>query len=76
MFNGLTNNRAEWRKLADVHEAKVKALEDAQKKLEGGNEAADAGRLTYLALISRHELCTHNLCSYFIILFPCLLSLR
>lgn len=45
MFNGMTNNRGEWRALADVHEAKVKALEDAKKKLEGGDEAADAGKL-------------------------------
>lgn len=35
MFNGLTNNRVEWRKLADVHEAKLKAIEDARKKAEG-----------------------------------------
>lgn len=50
MFNGLTNNRGEWKKLADVHEAKIKALEEAQKKLEVGDEVANAGRLTYLAL--------------------------
>ncbi|KAL7841844.1 hypothetical protein SRHO_G00255350 [Serrasalmus rhombeus] len=34
MFNGMTNNRAEWKALADVHEAKMKALEEEQKKLE------------------------------------------
>ncbi|XP_041921960.1 cone cGMP-specific 3',5'-cyclic phosphodiesterase subunit alpha'-like [Alosa sapidissima] len=43
MFDGMTNNRAEWKKLADVHEAKVKALEEAQKKLEGAGEGADGG---------------------------------
>lgn len=63
MFNGMSNNRTEWKKLADVHEAKVKALEEAQKKLEGGAEAADAGRLPCLALISRHELCAHTVTS-------------
>ncbi|KAG8000130.1 Cone cGMP-specific 3' [Nibea albiflora] len=40
MFNGLNANRGEWRALADVHEAKIKAIEDAKKKLEGG----DAGQ--------------------------------
>ncbi|KAL6466381.1 hypothetical protein MHYP_G00241850 [Metynnis hypsauchen] len=34
MFNGVTNNRAKWKALADVHEAKMKALEEEQKKLE------------------------------------------
>ncbi|KAL2083567.1 hypothetical protein ACEWY4_021340 [Coilia grayii] len=43
MFDGLTNNRVEWKKLADVHEAKVKAIEDAQKKAEGGNEPPPEG---------------------------------
>lgn len=37
MFNGLNVNRGEWRALADVHEAKMKAIEDAKKKLEGGD---------------------------------------
>lgn len=35
MFEGLTQNRAEWRALADIHEAKLKAIEDEKKKLEG-----------------------------------------
>ncbi|XP_062375189.1 cone cGMP-specific 3',5'-cyclic phosphodiesterase subunit alpha'-like [Sardina pilchardus] len=45
MFDGMTINRTEWKKLADVHEAKVKALEEEQKKLEGGGETADGGFL-------------------------------
>uniref|UniRef100_A0A672G5Z6 Phosphodiesterase n=1 Tax=Salarias fasciatus TaxID=181472 RepID=A0A672G5Z6_SALFA len=43
MFDGLNNNRAEWRALADVHEAKMKALEDQKKQLEGGNEPGESG---------------------------------
>lgn len=34
MFDGLNNNRCEWKALADVHEAKIKAIEDGKKKLE------------------------------------------
>uniref|UniRef100_A0A8C4DJ14 Phosphodiesterase n=1 Tax=Dicentrarchus labrax TaxID=13489 RepID=A0A8C4DJ14_DICLA len=37
MFNGLNINRGEWRALADVHEAKMKAIEDEKKKLQGGD---------------------------------------
>lgn len=36
MFDGLNNNRGEWKALADVHEAKTKALEDQKKKPEEG----------------------------------------
>ncbi|XP_077437775.1 cone cGMP-specific 3',5'-cyclic phosphodiesterase subunit alpha'-like isoform X2 [Vanacampus margaritifer] len=43
MFAGLNNNRGEWKALADVHEAKMKAVEDEKKKLEGGGEQGDAG---------------------------------
>ncbi|XP_057704434.1 cone cGMP-specific 3',5'-cyclic phosphodiesterase subunit alpha'-like [Corythoichthys intestinalis] len=42
MFAGLNNNRGEWKALADVHEAKMKAIQDEKKKLEGGGEG-DAG---------------------------------
>uniref|UniRef100_A0AAQ5X8J8 Phosphodiesterase n=1 Tax=Amphiprion ocellaris TaxID=80972 RepID=A0AAQ5X8J8_AMPOC len=42
MFEGLNINRGEWRALADVHEAKMKAIEDEKKRLEGGNE--DGGK--------------------------------
>ncbi|XP_037637206.1 cone cGMP-specific 3',5'-cyclic phosphodiesterase subunit alpha'-like isoform X1 [Sebastes umbrosus] len=45
MFSGLTINRGEWRALADVHEAKMKAIEDEKKKLEGGgNQDQEAGK--------------------------------
>jgi cone cGMP-specific 3',5'-cyclic phosphodiesterase subunit alpha' len=44
MFDGLTNNRKEWRALADVHEAKMKAIEDEKKKLEGGGEGEEGGK--------------------------------
>lgn len=37
MFAGLNTNRGEWKALADVHEAKMKAIEDEKKKLEGGD---------------------------------------
>ena len=36
MFTGLNINRGEWRALADVYEAKMKAIEEEKKKLEGG----------------------------------------
>lgn len=38
MFEGLNINRGEWKALADVHEAKMKAIEDEKKRLEGGDE--------------------------------------
>lgn len=43
MFAGLNNNRGEWKALADVHEAKMKAIEDEKKKLEGGEQADATG---------------------------------
>uniref|UniRef100_A0AAQ6AAU3 Phosphodiesterase n=1 Tax=Amphiprion ocellaris TaxID=80972 RepID=A0AAQ6AAU3_AMPOC len=43
MFEGLNINRGEWRALADVHEAKMKAIEDEKKRLEGGNEDGEQG---------------------------------
>uniref|UniRef100_A0AAQ5XEX1 Phosphodiesterase n=1 Tax=Amphiprion ocellaris TaxID=80972 RepID=A0AAQ5XEX1_AMPOC len=43
MFEGLNINRGEWRALADVHEAKMKAIEDEKKRLEGGNEDGQEG---------------------------------
>ncbi|XP_053730217.1 cone cGMP-specific 3',5'-cyclic phosphodiesterase subunit alpha'-like [Synchiropus splendidus] len=44
MFDGMNNNRKEWRALADVHEAKIKALEDEKKKLEGGDQPEGGGK--------------------------------
>ncbi len=34
MFDGLNNNRAHWNELAEVYNAKIKAIEDEKKKLE------------------------------------------
>lgn len=34
MFDGLNNNRSHWNELAQVYEAKIKAIEDEKKKLE------------------------------------------
>lgn len=34
MFDGLNNNRSHWNELAQVYEAKMKAIEDEKKKLE------------------------------------------
>lgn len=45
MFDGLNKNRGEWRALADVHEAKMKALEDQKRKAEQGEQ----GRLSAIA---------------------------
>uniref|UniRef100_A0A8C6SVE6 Phosphodiesterase n=1 Tax=Neogobius melanostomus TaxID=47308 RepID=A0A8C6SVE6_9GOBI len=39
MFDGLNNNRSHWNELAEVYNAKMKAIEDEKKKLEGGDEA-------------------------------------
>lgn len=42
MFDGLNNNRAHWNELAEVYNAKMKAIEDAKKKLE--EEEAKKGK--------------------------------
>lgn len=34
MFDGLNNNRAHWNELAEVYNAKMKAIEDEKKKQE------------------------------------------
>lgn len=34
MFDGLNNNRAHWNELAEVYNAKMKAIEDEKKRLE------------------------------------------
>uniref|UniRef100_A0A673G576 PDEase domain-containing protein n=1 Tax=Sinocyclocheilus rhinocerous TaxID=307959 RepID=A0A673G576_9TELE len=34
MFDGLNNNRVHWKELADIHQAKVDALENERKRLE------------------------------------------
>uniref|UniRef100_A0A8C4HJT8 Phosphodiesterase n=1 Tax=Dicentrarchus labrax TaxID=13489 RepID=A0A8C4HJT8_DICLA len=42
MFDGLNNNRAHWNELAEVYNAKMKAIEDQKKKLE--EEEAKKGK--------------------------------
>ncbi|XP_042363433.1 cone cGMP-specific 3',5'-cyclic phosphodiesterase subunit alpha'-like [Plectropomus leopardus] len=42
MFDGLNNNRSHWSELAEVYNAKIKAIEDEKKKLEE-EEAKKAG---------------------------------
>ncbi|KAM7370792.1 hypothetical protein PAMP_010313 [Pampus punctatissimus] len=42
MFDGLNNNRSHWNELAEVYNAKMKAIEDEKKKLEE-EEARKAG---------------------------------
>ena len=37
MFDGLNHNRSQWNALAEVYNAKMKAIED-QKKKEGGGD--------------------------------------
>uniref|UniRef100_A0A8C2HMI3 Uncharacterized protein n=1 Tax=Cyprinus carpio TaxID=7962 RepID=A0A8C2HMI3_CYPCA len=34
MFDGLNNNRAHWKELADIYQAKVDAIENERKRLE------------------------------------------
>lgn len=34
MFDGLNNNRAHWKELADAYQAKLDAIENEKKKLE------------------------------------------
>uniref|UniRef100_A0A667X0Q3 Phosphodiesterase n=1 Tax=Myripristis murdjan TaxID=586833 RepID=A0A667X0Q3_9TELE len=50
MWDGLNNNRTEWKALADVHEAKMKAIEEEKKRLEGG--AAEEGGKSKTCVIS------------------------
>ncbi|XP_076155130.1 cone cGMP-specific 3',5'-cyclic phosphodiesterase subunit alpha' [Alosa pseudoharengus] len=43
MFDGLNNNLKHWKELADVYDAKMKAIEDEKKKLEEGDKKDDGG---------------------------------
>lgn len=45
MFEGLNNNRSEWKALADVHQAKMTAIEEEKKRLEGGDTQGEHRRL-------------------------------
>ncbi|XP_016368733.1 cone cGMP-specific 3',5'-cyclic phosphodiesterase subunit alpha'-like [Sinocyclocheilus rhinocerous] len=43
MFDGLNNNRVHWKELADIHQAKVDALENERKRLEEEQAKKSAG---------------------------------
>uniref|UniRef100_A0A8C9JSW8 Phosphodiesterase n=1 Tax=Panthera tigris altaica TaxID=74533 RepID=A0A8C9JSW8_PANTA len=40
MLDGITNNRKEWKALADEYDAKMKALEEEKQKQQAGTQAA------------------------------------
>ncbi|XP_060233194.1 rod cGMP-specific 3',5'-cyclic phosphodiesterase subunit alpha isoform X2 [Meriones unguiculatus] len=44
MLDGITNNRKEWKALADEHEAKVKALEEEKQKQQAAKQAASGNQ--------------------------------
>ena len=46
MFDGLNNNRSHWNELAEVYNAKMKAIEDEKKRIE--EEEAKKGKNIYL----------------------------
>ncbi|XP_036398384.1 cone cGMP-specific 3',5'-cyclic phosphodiesterase subunit alpha' [Megalops cyprinoides] len=43
MFDGLNNNRMHWKELADVYDAKMKAIEEQKKALEGNDKKDGEG---------------------------------
>lgn len=43
MLDGITNNRKEWKALADEYEAKMKALEEEKQKLQAAKQGAWEG---------------------------------
>ncbi|XP_017339887.1 cone cGMP-specific 3',5'-cyclic phosphodiesterase subunit alpha' [Ictalurus punctatus] len=44
MFAGLNNNRAHWKELADVYQAKLDAIENEKKKQEDKKEVTEGGK--------------------------------
>ena len=54
MFDGLNNNLKNWKALADVYDAKMKAIEDEKKKLEGGDKK---GLSLLLAILEKLGIC-------------------
>uniref|UniRef100_A0A667X9H0 Phosphodiesterase n=1 Tax=Myripristis murdjan TaxID=586833 RepID=A0A667X9H0_9TELE len=67
MWDGLNNNRTEWKALADVHEAKMKAIEEEKKRLEGGGQGESEihCRATCLQLL-QHWHCLPSLTAFFV----------
>lgn len=43
MLDGITNNRKEWKALADEYEVKMKALEEEKQKLQAAKQGAWEG---------------------------------
>uniref|UniRef100_A0A8C6NZG0 Phosphodiesterase n=1 Tax=Nothobranchius furzeri TaxID=105023 RepID=A0A8C6NZG0_NOTFU len=56
MFDGLNNNRAHWNELAEVYNAKMKAIEDQKKKLE--EEEARKGKIKHFGDGGKSKTCT------------------
>ncbi|KAF5899514.1 cone cGMP-specific 3',5'-cyclic phosphodiesterase subunit alpha', partial [Clarias magur] len=44
MFDGLNNNRAHWKELADAYQAKLDAIENEKKKVEEAKEVTEGGK--------------------------------
>lgn len=44
MLDGITNNRKEWKALADEYEAKMKALEEEKQKQQAAKQGSQWGR--------------------------------
>lgn len=44
MLDGITNNRKEWKALADEYDAKMKALEEEKQKQEAAKQGLRAHR--------------------------------
>lgn len=49
MLNGLQNNRVEWKTLADEYDAKMKVIEEEEKKQEEGN-SVQKGRMACVCI--------------------------
>lgn len=43
MLDGITNNRKEWKALADEYDAKMKALEEEKQKQQAGTQGLWTG---------------------------------
>lgn len=49
MLDGITNNRKEWKALADEYEAKMKALEEEKQKQQAAKQGGQGRRGGVLA---------------------------
>lgn len=65
MFDGLNNNRAHWNELAEVYNAKMKAIEDEKKKLEeGDNKKCNVFIVILFLLLLKMICCVLIFCFY------------